>query len=65
MPARAVVPFTSEHVARAASVLERRHQLHRAATPFLSEVASFADQVTTALEGASGSVARKGDEVVG
>lgn len=65
MPTRTVVEFAREHVAGAASVLERRHRRHLAATPHLPMAVSYVDQVTAALEHASGTVGLEGGEVVG
>ena len=62
---RTVVQFEPDHVEAAASVLERRHRRHRASAPHLPDVASYVDQVTTALKDASGAVGLEGDEVVG
>jgi GNAT superfamily N-acetyltransferase len=60
-----VVEFEPGHVAGSAAVLARRHAAHRAVTASLPPIASFDEQVTSELEGATGAVALDGERVVG
>jgi len=65
MPIRQTADFTEDHVDAAAAVLARRHRAHQHQCPHLPEVSSFTEHVRSALDGATGSVALEGGEVVG
>jgi len=62
-----IVPFSDEHLEGAARLLEARHRRHREAEPLLPEDVDFRTEIEREWrhDGASGSVALDGDDVVG
>jgi ribosomal protein S18 acetylase RimI-like enzyme len=67
MPAVEIEPFSEQHLAEAARLLEERHRRHRAAEPLLGEDVDFRAELETLLtrEGASGAVALRAARAVG
>jgi GNAT superfamily N-acetyltransferase len=59
------MPFEAEHVPGAAKLLAERHAAHRRAEPLLPAIEDFEPYVAAELQGGSGAVALRGDEVVG
>lgn len=59
------MPFEAEHLPGAAQLLAERHALHRRAEPLLPPIEDFEPYVAAELQGGSGAVALRGDEVVG
>jgi hypothetical protein len=59
------MPFEAEHLSGAARLLAERHARHRRAEPLLPAIEDFEPYVAAELQGGSGAVAVRGDEVVG
>jgi GNAT superfamily N-acetyltransferase len=66
MPEFEIEPFENEHLDAAATLLQARHERHRASEPLLPEIKDFRAQVERELEHdrAAGVVAFSGDEPV-
>jgi ribosomal protein S18 acetylase RimI-like enzyme len=60
-----ITAFSAEHVPGAAVLLARRHAVHRRAEPLLPKIDDFEPFVAAELDGGSGAVALRADEVVG
>lgn len=65
MPETRIIPFEVEHLPGAVQLLAERHALHRRSEPLLPAVEDFEPYVAAELQGGSGVVALRGDEVVG